>query len=189
MIDWSSVFDEAYPVAGANSTVLDRLVATVGKPLSAAEVKWINRQQQNPFPKGDPLHAAWRPFDPALWVIPDRLLPPSYLAFLGWSNGGQFRTGERWFDPFFPALDKTNGVRAMLLAYSVPQWMPGAIPFAFDGGGTFYLFDVRRKAKRGEYPVVCASASCLSWEPGECVQIADSFEAACRGSVNVRDLF
>jgi hypothetical protein len=173
MIDWSSVFDEAHPVAGAIAATLERFVATVGNPLSAAEVRWLKRQGS----------------DPSRWVVPDRPLPPSYLAFLGWSNGGAFRTGERWFDRFFPALDKTNGVRAMLLAYSVPERMPGALPFAFDGGGTFYLFDMRRKAKRGEYPIVCSSAGCLSWEPDECIQIADSFEAACRGTVSVRDLF
>jgi hypothetical protein len=189
MIDWSSVFDEAYPVAGATAADLDRFQATVGKPLSASEIKWINQQQQNPFPKGDPLRASWQPHDPSLWVIPDRPLPPSYLSFLGWSNGGQFRTGRRWFDPFFPALDKVHGVRAMLVAYFLPQWLPGALPFAFDGGGTFYLFDMRRAARRGEYPVVCSHAGNLGWEPDACIQIAKSFQAACRGTVNVRHLW
>src|SRR5262245_58990573 len=29
------------------------------------------------------------------WLFPDRPLPPSYLAFLGWSNGGFFLNGDR----------------------------------------------------------------------------------------------
>jgi hypothetical protein len=187
VIDWSSVFDEAYPVAGVSTADLERLVATVGQQLTPAEIKAINSGQRNPFPKGDPLYAAWRPFDSSLWVVPSRPLPPSYLAFLEWSNGGEFRTGERWFQ-FFPVLDPGQGMRATLLAYHLPQYMPGALPFAFNGGGTFYLFDMRPAAKRGEYPVVGSHSGNLGWEPDECVQIAESFEAACRGSESVDEL-
>lgn len=187
MIDWSSVFDEAYPVAGASAADLERFVATVGQPPSTAEVDEINRGQKNPFLKGDALYTSWRPFDPSAWVVPARPLPPSYLAFLEWSNGGEFRMGDRWFQ-FFSILDPGHGVRDMLLAYDLPQYMPGALPFAFNGGGTFYLFDMRRAAKRGEYPVVCSHSGNLGWEPDECIEIAKSFEAACRGHVNVEKL-
>ena len=76
----------------------------------------------------------------------------------------------------------------MLLAYHLPQYMPGALPFAFNGAGTFYLFDMRRAAKRGEYPVVCARAGHLSWGPKACATIAASFEAACRGAEDVDEL-
>jgi SMI1 / KNR4 family (SUKH-1) len=179
VIDWSSMFDEAFPAAGASVADLERFVATVGQPLSAGEVNGINQGQQNPFPQSDPSYESWRPFDPSLWTVPDRPLPPSYLAFLAWSNGGEFRTGERLFQ-FFPAIDPGHGVRAMLLAYHLPQYMPGALPFAFDGAGTFYLFDMRQAAQRGEYPVVQAHAGCLGWEPDACATIAESFEAACR---------
>ena len=54
MVDWSAVFDEAYPAAGASDIQVARLVASVGQPLSAAEVAAVNRSQQNPFPKSDP---------------------------------------------------------------------------------------------------------------------------------------
>src|SRR5262245_47348898 len=97
MIDWSSIFEEAYPGTGASAADLQRFVTTVGQPLTPTEVKEIKRGQQNPYPKSDPQYASWQPFDPSLWVIPARPLPPAYLAFLEWSNGGEFRTGERWF--------------------------------------------------------------------------------------------
>lgn len=187
MNDWPSVFDEAHPVAGASMADLDLFVATVGQPLTPDEVDTIKRGLHNPFPKSDPLHASWRPFDPALWVVPDRPLPAAYLAFLAWSDGGEFRTGERWFQ-FFSTRDPGHGVRAMLLAYHLPQYMPGALPLAFNGGGTFYLFDLRQPASDGEYPIVAAHAGSLGWEPDEHVRIADSFEAACRGTVCVDDL-
>ena len=187
MADWSAVFDEAYPAAGASEAIVARLAASVGEPLSVAEIETINRSQENPFPKGDPLHAAYRAFDPSRWTIPNRPLPQQYLDFLRWSNGGEFRTGERWFQ-FFPALDPAHGVRAMLLAYHLPQYMPGSIPFAFNGGGTFNLFDMRQEAVDGEYPVVCSHSGNLGWKPDECVQIAASFLSVCQGAVNVDEL-
>ena len=91
--------------------------------------------------------------------------------------------------PLFPALDPDDGVRATLLAYHVPQYLPGALPFAFNGEGTLYLFDMRQPAKGGEYPVVCSQAGNLGWEVDECLKIAKTFEAACHGTGNVEELW
>src|SRR5262245_65909395 len=123
-MDWASIFDEVHPQPGAADVVLAEFVAEVARPMSAAEIRGVNARQTSPFPRGDPLHAAWRPFDSAAWVVPDRPLPPAYLSLLRWSDGGEFRTGERWFQ-FFPTLDPQHGVRAMLLAYHLPEYMPG----------------------------------------------------------------
>jgi hypothetical protein len=109
------------------------------------------------------------------------------LEFLRWSNGGWCRSGEREFG-FFPTSDPKHGVRAMTLAYNLPEYIPGALPFAFNGCGTFYLFDMRRDAIAGAYPVVCAHAGNKGWEPDQCWPIADSFEAAYRGKLGVDDL-
>src|SRR5262245_33058284 len=130
-MDWRSVFDEAQPEPGASDAEIERFAASIGRPLTAAEVEEVNRSQQNPYPADDPLYAAYRPFDPSSWVVPSRPLPPAYLSFLRWSNGGWFRAGEREFG-FFPTADPTGGVRAMLLAYHLPEYMPGALPIAFN---------------------------------------------------------
>jgi hypothetical protein len=187
MIDWSKVFDEAYPEKGATEAIIECLVATVGKPLARSEIAWLMKEQRNPFPRGDPLYASYEPHDVRRWVIPNRPLPNSYLSLLRWSNGGQFRKGRRWFQ-FFPALDRTNGVRVMMLAYQIPQWMPGAVPFAFNGGGVCYLFDMRRGAIRGEYPILCSHAGNMGLEHDECARVATTFPAACKGKVNVDKL-
>jgi hypothetical protein len=184
-MDWSSIFDESRPAAGACDLEIDRFVASIGQPLSVEEIAQVNRSQQNPFPASDPLHRAYRPFDPSVWMMPNRPVPPDYLSFLRWSNGGWFRNGDREFE-FFPTDDPTGGVRSMTLAYHVPEYMPQALPFAFNGGGTFYLLDMREPAEGGNYPVVCCSAGEQGWEA--CWRVADSFEAACRGSVSVDDL-
>ncbi len=76
----------------------------------------------------------------------------------------------------------------MMLAYHLPEYMPGALPIAFNGGGTFYLLDMRKPARNGEYPVVCSHAGSLGWDADESTRIADSFLSACRGAVNVDDL-
>ncbi|MGE0610159.1 MAG: SMI1/KNR4 family protein [Pirellulales bacterium] len=119
--------------------------------------------------------------------MPDRPLPESYLSFLSWSNGGEFRQGQRWMQ-FFPLFDERHGVRAIMLAYELPQCMPGALPFAANGGGTFYLFDMRQPSKEDEYNVVCSHAGNFGWGSDECLQIADSFAAACLGKSDVDEL-
>lgn len=125
MVNWASVFDEVRAEPGASSDEIEQLVAAIGQPLSEAEVEAVNLSQRNPFPGSHPLHTAYRPFDPSVWRMPRRPFPASYLAFLRWSNGGWCRSGEREFG-FFPACDPDAGVRAMMLAYHLPQYMPEA---------------------------------------------------------------
>ena len=114
-------------------------------------------------------------------------LPAEYLALLRWSDGGEFRTGKRWFQ-FFPAVDPIHGVLAMREGYELPRYMPGALPIAFNGGGTFYVFDVRQPMIGGEYPVCCTRAGNLGWAPDECVRISNTFLEACQGRTNVDSL-
>ena len=182
-MDWLSVFDEVHPVSGASAKAIRQFVATLGRPLSAAEVKAIVASQRNPFPKGDPLYTAYRPFDPTTWRLPQRPLPQSYLSFLQWSNGGWCRSGARAFD-FFGA----GTVRQMLLAYHLPEYMPDALPFAWNGDGIFYLFDMRQQPVADEYPIVCAQAGNLGWTVRKCGYVADAFPAACCGKGNVATL-
>jgi len=174
-------------VAGATEAEIARFVTAITQPMSAAEVREVNKGQSNPLPKDHPLHSTWHTFDAANWIMPGHPLPPSYLSLLRWSNGGEFRNGERLFQ-FFPAGDPQHGVRAMMVAYHVPQHMQGALPIAFNGEGTFYLLDMRRPPVVQEYPVVCAGAGNLGWEDDQCFHVANSFEAACRGTVNVEVL-
>jgi hypothetical protein len=113
---------------------------------------------------------------PESWTMPERTLPRSYLDFLRWSNGGAFRCGARWFDPVF----KTDQVRGTMLAYDLPEYMPQALAFAFDGAGTFYLLDMRQPPVGDEYPVLIVHASNLGFNSTTCRKIASSFIEACR---------
>src|SRR5436190_2049886 len=97
---WHRIFDESYPEPGASPAEVALLVPEIARPLSGAEIEEINRGQGNPFPTGDPLHANYRPFDATTWTLPPWPLPNAYLSFLQHSNGGEFRTGERWFQFF-----------------------------------------------------------------------------------------
>jgi len=177
-IDWNNIFDEARTSPGATDDDIDRFLNTALAPLSPAEIEEIRASQSNPYPESDPLHAVWKRLDPAGWTIPDAPFPPSYLSLLRWTNGGECRTGENWF-MFFPANDPVHGVRAMMLGYYLPEYLPGFVPFAFDGCGTFYLFDMRQPAVEGEYPIVCCHAGEL--DPPETAKIAEKLLAACQG--------
>lgn len=186
-IVWSTVFEESHTSPRATAAEIDQFVVTIGAPLSSTEIADVVRTQLNPFPIDDPRHNTWHPFEPSDWTVPRSPLPASYLDFLKWSNGGEFRSGERWFQ-FFQAIDPVHGVRAQLLAYNIPQHMPLALPFAFNGSGIFYLFDMRHGCVKGEYPVVGSEAGNLGWEPDQHVRIAESFLATCRGVRSVDDL-
>lgn len=48
-----------------------------------------------------------------------------------------------------------------------------SFPIAFDGGGTFFLFDMRLPPVKNDYPVLLAHAGALSYDDAEL--IADSF--------------
>ncbi|MCU0494575.1 MAG: SMI1/KNR4 family protein [Chloroflexaceae bacterium] len=179
-MDWSSIFDERYPQPPATEEELGTFVGTLREPLSARELEEIRKSAAvNPFPPSDPLYGTYKPIDPTQWRLPEAELPTSYLDFLRYSNGGEFRSGRRWFQ-FFPALNEQFGVRAMLLAYEIPEYMPQALPFAFNGGGTFYLFDLRNGMTNGEYPIVVSHAGSLGWEQDNHRNIATTFVEACR---------
>jgi hypothetical protein len=150
------------------------VIALTLQALSAEEIAEANASQQNPLPLNDPLHFVYQPFDPGNWTMPTFSFPKSYLSFLRWSNGGNFTKGCREFG-FFPAIDSRCGVRAMMLAYQIPEYMKNAVPFAFDGAGSFYLFDMRRPPVDDEFPIVLSHAGSLGWDENDHERLADSF--------------
>ena len=177
-VRWDKVFTKRYRAKGATEAELRSLVSSVLSPLTGEEVAAIAASQSNPFPASDPLHGFYKPFDPRAWRLPATPLPASYLDFLRWSNGGEFLNGDRCFSPFFAA----GQVRGYLLGYNIPQYMPGAVPFAFDGGGRFYLFDMRQGPIDGEYPVLFVGAGNLGYD--DAVHAGTSFIDACTRSTD-----
>lgn len=180
--NWENFFDTSTKEDGASPDVIAEFRRTALRPLSINDVADVNATQQNPFPSTDPLHSVFKPFDSSNWVMPPFGFPKSYLEFLVWSNGGSFTKGDREFD-FFPAIDPRCGVRAMMLAYHIPEYMRYAVPFAFDGAGTFYLFDMREPPTGDEFPIVMAHAGSLGWDEDNYETLADSFVKALVGPV------
>jgi hypothetical protein len=178
-VNWSNFFDEAHLYPGATEAVIEQFIAEVSRPMSLAEIQEANAVQKNPFREGDKHYSSWKPFDAAAWIIPNRPLPESYLSLLRWSDGGEFQAGRRLIQ-IFPTVDPKCGVRAMMLAYQLPEYMPGALPIGFDGCGTFYLFDMREPAVDWEYPVLTAHSGYLGWEPDAYSKLADTLIDACR---------
>jgi len=65
--------------------------------------------------------------------------------------------------------------------------MPDSLPFAFDGYGDFYLFDMRRDPVEGEYPILFILSGNLGYE--DAIIVATSFVEACNGTTNPSDLY
>ena len=181
-IDWHGVFEEIYQEPGADEDDLATLAYRLGRPLTGEETQTIRQiQRANPYPVEDPRHASYRPTDPATWPMPAGDLPASYLDFLRWSNGGDFRTGQCWFH-FYP----TRELRPLSLGYAVPQYLPGALLFGSDGGDLFYLFDLRQPPEQGEYPIRVARSGYLGYE--KTAVIATSFLQLCQGREEAESL-
>lgn len=172
VIDWATVFEERWPEAGISEETLERLRLDLQRPISAEEIRQANIGLTEHANVG---------MDPATWRIPSQPLPASYLSLLRWSNGGEFRNGDRWFQ-FLPAAHALHGVRATLLMYELPDYMPGALPIAFDGGGGIYLFDMRASPTDGEYPVVWSHATNLGWQSDDYIVVGKTLIETCRGT-------
>ena len=170
---WPSLFDECHPEPPASEAAIARLLHDVSRPLTGAEIADIFARQTNPFAAGSPLHDRFHKVDPAPWKLPTQSPPEPYLSFLRYSNGGSFRTGGRWFDPVL----KSFQVREYLLAYHIPEHLPQTLPFAFDGSGTFYLFDMRRPAIDGEFPILLVHAGNLDFD--DALLVGETFVEAC----------
>ena len=182
-MNWGRVFQHIQKESPANSEDIAFLHQSVLVPLDETELAEVNAGQRNPFPPSDPLLDRYSPFDPARWVIPQRQFPQSFVHFLQWSNGGNFINGERELGIFDPA-----SIREYLLAYHIPEYMPGAVPFALDGGGGFYLFDMRSDPVDGEYPIVFSRSGSLGWDEDDHALIAHSFIEVCATATDPNEL-
>ena len=179
-IQWEACFQEQiHKRKGANNTSIKRFVASVLMPLSTSDLDSCRHDSsvKAKIIKRPPKLSS--PEDPERWIIPSGPLPPAYLSFLRWSNGGEFRNGDRLLQFFGTSGD--NGVREMMLAYRVPYWAPGLLPFAFDGGGVFYAFDMRYRPHKGEYQIVTAESG-YAHTPFD---LEATFIEACRSEVSI----
>ena len=183
-MDWPAILTAQYPShprLGASEEEIRAMVSTLGTPLSAAEISQISASQRNPFPSDHPLYAAYKPLNPSCWRLPDKPLPNSYLDFLRWSNGGEYTHGARRFQ-FFSSKE----LRSYLLSYYIPQYMEMTVPFALNGSGIFYLFNMHADSDNGEYPIVVSSAENLDFDDAKV--IAKSFDECCLGDTPIESL-
>ncbi len=173
-IAWDALFEHGTRERPATESDIEYLIHSTLAPLSEIEIVELRTNQRNPFPRSHSLYHSYEPFDPSRWELPKRTFPASFIDFLRWSNGGNFVNGHREFGMFDP-----QSIREYLLAYNIPEYMSGAIPFALDGGGGFFLFDMRQDLHGGEYPIAFSHSGNLGWEHDEYAIIAASFAEAC----------
>lgn len=98
--------------------------------------------------------------------FPSYSLSQDYLSLMHESNGGDYVNGEREYQ--FLALGE---VVEYYEAYMFSEFMPYAFPFAMDGCGNFYIFNLRAE----DSCVYAISAGNMGWEKDECYRIAGSF--------------
>ncbi|WP_420841860.1 SMI1/KNR4 family protein [Fimbriiglobus ruber] len=183
-VDWPSLFDldASRPKPGLGDAALEEFVREIARPLNDEEFSYLSgRVRRNPFRPSDPRWKTYEPPDPLAWPWPQRRPPDTYLAFLRWSNGGEFYVGDRFME-FIPA----EGVRNDMLAWLFPRFYPHILPFALIGRRYWYGFDLHGGNADDEPPVVFGAyrATKLSY-----VQIAASFRGCCSDPTSAIRLF
>jgi hypothetical protein len=164
-LDWERVFDIRHQESGASLPMIESALDSFRQPMSSSEIADVLRKQTNPFPSTHPLHSTYYPIDPRHWRFPQGELPPLFVELIQWSNGGDISNDSV---AFFPLLS-CDDWRGYSIAYMVPEFMPQAFPFALNGGGSLYVFDMREPAKDGEYPIWLVDAGALSFDDAEFV--------------------
>lgn len=99
--------------------------------------------------------------------FPQKSLPYDYISLMHESNGGIYMNGEREYQ--FLSLKE---VTEYYEAYMFSEYMPYAYPFAMDGCGNFYVFNLRTD----DECVYAVSAGNMGWESDECYKIAKTFK-------------
>ena len=174
MIEWASIFDDFQIEKGASEDEIAAFAKNFAAPLSAQDINDIRASTPENL-SADEL------CNQSIWRLPNKPFPKSFLHFLMWSNGGWCRRGEREFQ-FLGTAD----LRTYTLIYQFPRYLPDAIPFALNGGGVFYVFDMREDPQNGEYPILGAAAGVLDYE--ESKFLAHSFIEVCRGTTDIEEI-
>jgi hypothetical protein len=177
-IEWAVLFDQVERRPGATEADIEAVRWALTDPITPDELSVCAVYgAHNPWPVGTPEHAAYVPWDATDWQLPTLALPADYLDLLRWSNGGEFRVGERTIQ-----LLEADEVRHTLLFVCFPRYAPGVMPFARDGEAGWYgLFP----AGPTETKVVYVQASTLS-KP---MPIAESISGLCRDPRNARRMY
>lgn len=99
--------------------------------------------------------------------FPSQVVPEDYKTLISESNGGIFLYGEREYQ--FLALEEVIEYYDL---YHFSEFMPFAYPFAMDGCGNFYIFNMRYD----DASVYAVCAGDMGWEEDECYFVANSFK-------------
>jgi hypothetical protein len=92
-------------------------------------------------------------------------LPPDYVEFLEFANGGDGFIG----DNSYAILWGVDELPQFNLDYEITRWAPGFLAFGSDGGGEAFGFDTREE----NWPVIQLPFIGMDWK--EARPIADSF--------------
>lgn len=112
--------------------------------------------------------------------FPVTKLCDKYISFLKESNGGGFLNGDREYQWF-----SSEEVKDFYYSYKFNIFMPFAFPFALDGNGSFYLFNLRRLDNK----VYTVSASNMGWDEEECYILAESFCEMLEQKTRIDEIF
>jgi hypothetical protein len=165
---WFDKFDFFDKQPGLTEPIPEDLFA---KSYSETELETLNNIRKL-YPEGTA---------PDIVEIPKHIkLPKEYIELLKHSNGGGIINGEREFG-YFSMTD----IREMYIAYGFPFWAPEFLPVAFNGGGKFYAYDLRKK---DEFPLIVVSSGNIGYDDDCWGFLGNTLEAVLNNTNNIEDV-
>ncbi|QSW88672.1 MULTISPECIES: SMI1/KNR4 family protein [Flavobacterium] len=140
------------------------------KPYSVNELEILDNIRQL-YPEGTA---------PEILPIPKQIkLPEEYIKLLNHSNGGGILNGDREFGYF-----SLEDIREMYISYGFPFWAPAFLPVAFNGGGKFYAYDLR---KENEFPIIAVSSGNIGYDDDCWGFLGNTMENVLSNTNNIED--
>ena len=150
-------------------------------PLSDNELNDLRKKDKKPSYWNDSTYGEWKPKKFEKWAFPKSNFPKEFLELIKVYGGCAFIKGELEFSVFGP-----HDLRAMNIAYELPEYMTGAVSFGLDGAGNHILFDMRSKDSTDTYKIYAAHSSYLEWEGA--ILIANNFWEFIHGTENIDEI-
>lgn len=168
-LDWLSLVTVNHKSEAITEDALSSAASFLGAPLNKEEISEL-----------DNLCSSNSDINYLNWELPNYVLPCEYIELLKFSNGGNFNNGDREIG-FFGLSE----IRDYYLRYLFPEYQPGAIPIGFNGGGTFYAYDLRNPT---DTPTIIATSSgCLDWD--EIAVLGTSLKQVFSKTIDIDDEF
>ncbi|GEM_PF-3383546 len=147
-------------------------------PLSDVEINELRKNDNQPSYWNREIYGKWEPKKFENWTFPNGRFPQEFIRLMKYYGGCNFLKGDREFCVF-----GIEELRAMNIAYELPEYIEGAVSIGLDGAGNHVIFDMRQVKTMHHYKIYGVHSSNLDW--GSAKLLANNFLEFLNGTQNI----